>query len=481
MIRQKVMKTLQESQQKLAAQRVEMQVMRARQIHHQQLQSVGAPYNPYPSSSHSNTNTHTHTDTNTYTYAGPTQVHYTPEQISYYQQQGYAVPTVPTVPPPPLPPQPPKERKNLVAMQHNSQYNLNTLLARNILRSDYFRALYDKSTFQEVVDEIYYKVEHVEPWMNAAARKPSTAFCLLYKLFTMKLTTRQMDTMLSHTDSPYIRALGFLYLRYTCPPDQLWSWCEPYLHDTEEFSPQQGAKAKHTTTIGKWLEGLLGTDLKYYGTLLPRIPKQIETANQVQLLKTKAEPEEARSSMSSTGEYGRGTIVRARYSEDGKWYDARIEEPGRKPGSYWVTYLPEEEYGNQEEVDLKSIKPLRKASKKRKVESDEELRRRVLERERNAAATSGRDYAKPIPGIKSALAVSITKRHKTEADDVSAAPQKSIDEVLKDQGRIGEIEQKAQTQAKSGNAKRNKEREELLARYGNVAQSSAKMKNKHKG
>ena len=41
----------------------------------------------------------------------------------------------------------------------------------------------------------------------------SSAYCLLYKLFTLKLTRRQVQAMLNHVDSPYIRGLGFMYVR----------------------------------------------------------------------------------------------------------------------------------------------------------------------------------------------------------------------------------------------------------------------------
>ena len=41
----------------------------------------------------------------------------------------------------------------------------------------------------------------------------STAFCLLYKLFTLKLTRKQVMGLITHSDSPYIRALGFMYIR----------------------------------------------------------------------------------------------------------------------------------------------------------------------------------------------------------------------------------------------------------------------------
>ena len=41
----------------------------------------------------------------------------------------------------------------------------------------------------------------------------STPYCLLYKLFTLKLTRKQLRGMLDHSDSPYIRGLGFMYIR----------------------------------------------------------------------------------------------------------------------------------------------------------------------------------------------------------------------------------------------------------------------------
>ncbi len=41
----------------------------------------------------------------------------------------------------------------------------------------------------------------------------SSAYCLLYKLYTLKLTRKQLNGLLTHTDSPYIRGLGFMYIR----------------------------------------------------------------------------------------------------------------------------------------------------------------------------------------------------------------------------------------------------------------------------
>ncbi|KAJ6926295.1 pre-mRNA splicing factor SR-like 1 isoform X1 [Populus alba x Populus x berolinensis] len=142
------------------------------------------------------------------------------------------------------------------------------VLCMNILSSDYFKELYRLKTYHEVIDEIYNQVDNVEPWMTGNCRGPSTSFCLLYKFFTMKLTVKQMHGLLKHKDSPYIRAVGFLYLRYAGDPKTLWNWFEPYIKDDEEFSPGSGGRK---TTIGIYVRDLL-LGQYYFDTLFPRIP-----------------------------------------------------------------------------------------------------------------------------------------------------------------------------------------------------------------
>ena len=41
----------------------------------------------------------------------------------------------------------------------------------------------------------------------------STAYCILYKLYTLRLTRKQVMGLINHGDSPYIRGLGFMYIR----------------------------------------------------------------------------------------------------------------------------------------------------------------------------------------------------------------------------------------------------------------------------
>ncbi|KAK8770423.1 hypothetical protein V5799_013113 [Amblyomma americanum] len=74
----------------------------------------------------------------------------------------------------------------------------------------------------------------------------STAFCILYKLFTLKLTRKQLVGLMNHCDSPYIRALGFMYIRFTQPPADLVDWYEPYLDDDEAFRLKHGRQGMNS-------------------------------------------------------------------------------------------------------------------------------------------------------------------------------------------------------------------------------------------
>ncbi|XP_077504602.1 uncharacterized protein LOC144114617 [Amblyomma americanum] len=150
---------------------------------------------------------------------------------------------------------PADKKNNVLPLWGNEKtMNLNNLILTNILSSPYFKVnLYKLKTYHEVVDEIYYNVQHLEPWEKGSRKTSgqtgmcggvrgvgaggivSTAFCILYKLFTLKLTRKQLVGLMNHCDSPYIRALGFMYIRFTQPPADLVDWYEPYLDDDERW------------------------------------------------------------------------------------------------------------------------------------------------------------------------------------------------------------------------------------------------------
>ncbi|KAI8125558.1 pre-mRNA-splicing factor 38B isoform X1 [Lucilia cuprina] len=189
-----------------------------------------------------------------------------------------------------------KQHNTLPLWGNESTMNLNPLILANIQSSSYFKVhLFKLKTYHEVVDEIYYQVKHMEPWERGSRKTSgqtgmcggvrgvgaggivSTAYCLLYKLYTLRLTRKQVNGLINHTDSPYIRALGFMYLRYTQPPADLYDWYEDYLQDEEEIDVKAGGG--QTITMGQMVYQFL-TKLDWFSTLFPRIPvpiqKQIE-------------------------------------------------------------------------------------------------------------------------------------------------------------------------------------------------------------
>ncbi|XP_012285248.1 pre-mRNA-splicing factor 38B isoform X2 [Orussus abietinus] len=189
----------------------------------------------------------------------------------------------------------PKEGKksNILPLWGNERtMNLNPLILTNIQSSHYFKVnLYELKTYHEVIDEIYYKVSHLEPWEKGSRKTAgqtgmcggvrgvgaggivSTAYCLLYKLFTLRLTRKQLNGLINHPDSPYIRALGFMYIRYTQPPADLFSWYDEYLEDEEELDVKAGGG--QVMKMGDILKQFL-TKLEWFSTLFPRIPVPIQ-------------------------------------------------------------------------------------------------------------------------------------------------------------------------------------------------------------
>ncbi|XP_054730510.1 pre-mRNA-splicing factor 38B isoform X2 [Anastrepha obliqua] len=147
----------------------------------------------------------------------------------------------------------------------------------------------------------------------------STAYCLLYKLYTLRLTRKQVNGLLNHTDSPYIRALGFMYLRYTQPPADLYDWYEDYLQDEEEIDVKAGGG--QTITIGQMVYQYL-TKLDWFSTLFPRIPvpiqKQIEKKLEEYCRNNNTSPQQLSSARNSASNSGAATFD---YEDTG--YDRR--------------------------------------------------------------------------------------------------------------------------------------------------------------
>ncbi|CAD6190011.1 unnamed protein product [Caenorhabditis auriculariae] len=185
-----------------------------------------------------------------------------------------------------------KKNNVLPIWGNQTTMNLNTLVLENVKESYYYKNhLIEIDTFQPLIDEIFYQVKHLEPWEKGTRKVQgmtgmcggvrgvgaggvvSSAFCLLYRLFNVRVTRKQLISMLNSRQSQYIRGIGFMYVRYTQPPADLWYWFESYLDDEDEIDPRSGGG--EVITFGQMVRTML-TKLDWYGTLFPRIPVPIQ-------------------------------------------------------------------------------------------------------------------------------------------------------------------------------------------------------------
>ena len=102
-----------------------------------------------------------------------------------------------------------------------------------------------------------------------------------------------MKLLLDHVDSPYIRGIGLLYLRFVGDPNTILQWIEPYLSDDERItvtatSKKSNAPRRHrqqNETVGGFARRLFSSSERdYYGTALPRLPTKVEREIQVKIV-----------------------------------------------------------------------------------------------------------------------------------------------------------------------------------------------------
>ena len=141
------------------------------------------------------------------------------------------------------------------------------------LQEYYVRELEHLESMREVLDLARSELTHVEPWMSGNARGASTAFCLLYKLLTLRPSTQQLVRLLEQSSSQHARALGFLLLRYSAEPKTLWWWFAKFLRDDSVFCPSAACPST-PVSIGAFCRDLL-LDQYYFETIFPRIPETI--------------------------------------------------------------------------------------------------------------------------------------------------------------------------------------------------------------
>ena len=250
-------------------------------------------------------------------------------------------------------------------------FNMEAILAQNIVASTYFkRDLLEWPDCADLVTEAREKVTHVEPFapgeqtphargtyrvvtsctpyptplsahlphlphthtpsVTGGAYAASPAFCLLYRLLLTRLTAKELGDSLLRSPEPLLRAMGLLYVRYTCPPALLWDWfVEPLEDDATAFSPGINA-ASSQTTLAAFAQALL-SEPRYFNSQLPPLPVKLKQELTVKVLLAGKDRERratnARRAGGDASLLRAGAAIRARYTEDDVWYDAVVDGP----------------------------------------------------------------------------------------------------------------------------------------------------------
>lgn len=290
------------------------------------------------------------------------------------------------------------------------------MLFNIITNSDFFqRSLTELRTFEAIVDEIYDRCTHAEPWATGTTRTPSTLFCLLGRLFVMRISKSEVRKLLEHADSPYIRVVGLLYLRFGVASADLWLWFERYVDDAEPFAHEHDPSSK--TTIGEYARKLL-TELQYYNTMLPRIPVMIERGIKVKLLLFEERQLRAKRNARALSRLREGVACRAIYGDaenEPAWYDCvidSIEYGNTELVALGEMQLPpsddDDDVGDRGRGGGGGARRSRSRSRERdddKLTSEKDLMQEVMRREREGVAAVGKDYAHRPGSYKGALAL----------------------------------------------------------------------------
>jgi len=260
-----------------------------------------------------------------------------------------------------------------------------------------------------------------------------------------------MWTIVQHPDSPYIRCIGFLYLRYVADPNTLYTkWFQPFLYDSEavqiEANKNKRSKFKN---VGDYIRFLL-TDMNYFSTLLPRLPVSIQREVQVKLVMEEEIYHRAKrhDSNTKTMEYFKtiSSRVQAMYGDDDNpitWYDAVVDRvllPTTNDATSYDSPYPKfivtfPEYGNTETVTLGELDmpnthntaPVASSSGYQQSYDDPRLNRqpydnhynqqgtimdRIRKQERDGVTTTQRNqYAKRPMTYKGSLATSTSSNN----------------------------------------------------------------------
>lgn len=264
------------------------------------------------------------------------------------------------------------EKDEPLETEHNARYDMEDLLADIIVTSEYYKSLFRFSSLELLVEEFLKHAKNLEPRIPGLSRKASTAFCVLYKLFTMNLGQKRAQFLLDH-EEPNVRCLGLLLLRYVLKPTVLWQYFELHLDDPTEVPLKSDGTR---TTVGEFATLLL-SDIRYHGTTFPRIPKAVQLIFNREIVRSEILRKRDQRNEYLRDDIQEGSTVQAQYSADFAFYPAVVDKI-TDSGMFLVTF---EGYDEQEEVSIGMIHV--ENSRKRKRDSRERDRKRRRSRSRD--------------------------------------------------------------------------------------------------
>merc|ERR1719362_1648054 len=200
-------------------------------------------------------------------------------------------------------------------------FNCSPMLKEQVLKSSYYKSLVSITSIEDLATEI---MQYASDTMDVyrCPLEPSCFMCTVYRLFTLSHTEEELRIITDNPESSLVRCVGFLFIRFVVPPEQLWEKLEEFLLDDAKLVLKDGM----VTTIGEFIESLLLKE-KYFNTPLPRIPAAVRRKLEERLAplgqyrkRTKASkrlftenPEEA-------------TNLPVEACIDGQWHQGRVRE-----------------------------------------------------------------------------------------------------------------------------------------------------------
>ncbi|KAL9656251.1 hypothetical protein ABK040_007866 [Willaertia magna] len=178
-----------------------------------------------------------------------------------------------------------EEKKKKIEVWGNANtMNLTSYFHKKLLTTPYFKSLFEYKTYHEVL-ELIKNIKYFDPFNDGEnSGTPSIAFCLLYKLHTLKLSYKQLNGMLYNKDqSINIRVIAILYCRFCLHPEEMWNYLKDFVSDETTMINLYHKKI----TMGEFIRGIIFNN-KFFGSncLLPHISAQnlrsIEDSDEMQ-------------------------------------------------------------------------------------------------------------------------------------------------------------------------------------------------------